>query len=154
MSERYEYAISLQIWHPSMSPGLVTRTLHLRPRIKKTAGAARRTPRGALLRSANGVLLGGINRESYWSASIIRQAVGRVGRRSSAEQHVERFCKKLRRHAQFFERIHHDGGRVQIWVSSHSRQNYTFELTPGCLDTLAAAGVGLVVDVYPHPQTW
>jgi hypothetical protein len=129
-----------------MSPGLVTRTLHLSPEMKKTAGAARRTPRGTVL--------GGIYRESYWLASIVRKAVGRVGRRSSAEQHVERFCKKLRRHAQLFKRIHDDGGRVLIWVSSHSRRNYTFELTRACLDTLAAVGVGLVIDVYPSPQRW
>jgi hypothetical protein len=99
-------------------------------------------------------LLGGVNRESYWSASILRRGVGRVGRRSAAEQHVERACKKLRCHAEFFKRIRDDGGRVQIWVSSHSRRNYTFELTPGCLDSLAAAEVGLVIDVYPYPQNW
>ena len=154
MSQRYEYAVSLRIRHPSMRPGLITRTLGLTPKIKKTAGAARRTPRGALLRSADGTLLGGVNPWSYWVADILRHGVGRVGRRSSEEQHVERLCKKLVRHAQFFKRIHHDGGQVEIWVSSHSSRNYTFELTPGRLQSLASAGVALVIDVYPYPQNW
>jgi len=154
MSERYEFAISLRISHPTMSPGSITRRLRLAPKIKKTAGAARRTPRGGLLRAADGTLLGGVNRESYWSADIIRPGVGRVGRRSAAEQHVERLCKKLVRHADFFTRIHREGGHVSVWVSSHSRRNYTFELTPRCLKWLAAAGVALVIDVYPYPQNW
>jgi hypothetical protein len=122
--------------------------------MKKTAGAARRTPRGALLRTASGTLLGGVNPESYWVADVIRHGVGAAGRRSSAEQHVERLCRKLLRHAEFFRRIRHDGGDVRVWVSSHSRRNYTFELTPRCLESLAAAGVALVIDVYPYPQNW
>jgi hypothetical protein len=144
MTERYDFAISLRIWHPSMSPGLITRRLQLTPRLKKTTGAARRTPRGTLL--------GGVNPESYWVADVVRHGVGSAGRRSSAEQHVERFCKKLVRHAEFFRRVHRDGGHVRVWVDSHSRRNYTFELTPQCLKSLEAAGVALVIDVYPYPQ--
>jgi hypothetical protein len=154
MSEPYDFAISLRIWHPSMSPGLITRRLRLAPRTKKTVGAARRTPRGALLRMANGTRLGGVNPESYWVADVIRHGVGSVGRRSAAEQYVERFCKKLVRHAEFFRRIRRDGGHVRVWVDSHSRRNYTFEWTPRCLESLAAAGVALVIDVYPYPQNW
>jgi len=101
MSERYDFAISLRIWHPSMSPASITRRLRLTPRIKKTAGAARRTARRALLRAASGTLLGGVNPESYWVADVIRHGVGSAGRRSSAEQHVERFCRKFVRHAEF-----------------------------------------------------
>ena len=154
MSERYSFAISLRIWHPSMSPGLITRRLRLRPWTRKTAGAARRTPRGTLLRSASGKLLGDVNPESYWSADIIRHGVGSAGHRSSAEQHVERLSKKLFRHAEFFRRIRRDGGHVRLWVDSYSRRNYTFELTPRCLESLAAAGVALVIDVYRYPQNW
>jgi hypothetical protein len=127
MSERYDFAISLRIWHPSMSPGSITRRLRLAPRTKKTGGAARRTPRGALLRMANGTRLGDVNPESYWVADVIRHGVGSVGRRSAAEQCVERCCKKLVRHAEFFRRIRRDGGHVRVWVDSHSRRNYTFE---------------------------
>ena len=154
MSERYDFAISLRIWHPSMSPASITRRLRLTPRIKKTAGAARRTARRALLRAASGTLLGSVNPESYWVADVIRHGVGSPGRRSSAEQHVERFCRKLVRHAEFFRRVHRDGGHVRVWVDSHSRRNYTFELTPRCLASLESAGVALVLDVYPYPQSW
>ena len=154
MSKRYEFAISLRIWHPSMSPGSITRRLRLTPSIKRTAGTARRTPRGAPLRTASGTLLGGVNSESYWVADVIRHGVGSVRRRSSAEQHVERLCKKLLRHAAFFRRIQRDRGHVRVWVDSHSRRNYAFELTPRCLESLAAAGVSLVIDVYPYPQNW
>src|SRR6058998_2678303 len=134
MAERYDFAISLRIWHPSMSAGSITRRLRLVPRIEKTAGAARRTPSGALLRTASGTLLGGVDPEPYWVADVIRHGVGSAGRRSSAEQHVERLCKKLVRHAQFFRRIHRDGGHVRVWVDSHSRRNYTFEWTPRSLE--------------------
>jgi len=86
MSERYDFAISLRIWHPSMSPASITRRLRLTPRIKKTAGAARRTARRALLRAASGTLLGGVNPESYWVADVIRHGVGlrAVGRPRSS----------------------------------------------------------------------
>jgi hypothetical protein len=137
-----------------MPPGSITRRLRLAPRITKTAGAARRTPRGALLRSANGALLGGVNRESYWVTHVIRHGVGSAGRRSSKERYIERFCKKLIRHADFFRRIRLEGGHVRLWVDSHSRRNYALEFTPECLESLAAAGVALVIDVYPYPQNW
>jgi hypothetical protein len=39
-------------------------------------------------------------------------------------------------------------------VDSHSQTNYTFELTPTCLELLARAGIAVVFDVYPHPQNW
>jgi len=143
MSEHYEFAISLRIWHPSMSPGSITRRLRLTPRITKTAGAARRDGRGKAL--------GGVNRQSYWSADVIRHGVGAAGRRSSAEQRVERLCKKLVRHAEFFRGIHRAGGHVRIWVDSQSRRNYTFEFTAKCLQSLAAAEAALVIDVYPDP---
>src|SRR6185369_10458761 len=146
MSERYEFAIPLRIWHPSMPPGSITRRLRLSPRLTKTAGAARRDPRKKAL--------GGVNRESYWTTTVIRHGVGRAGRRSAAEQHLQRFCEKLLRHADFFSRIHRDGGSVRRWVDSHSRRNYTFELTPKSLESLSAAGVTLVIDVYPYPQNW
>src|SRR5438552_1451920 len=147
MSERYDFAISLRIWHPSMSPASITRRLRLTPRIKKTAGAARRTARRALLRAASGTLLGGATPESYWVADVIRHGVGSASRRSSAEQHVERFCKKLVRHAEFFRRAKHDRDQVRIWVDSHRRRNYTFELTPRCLETHEGAEIALVIDV-------
>jgi len=154
MSERYEFALSLRIWHPSMSPGSITRRLRLTPTIRKTAGAARRTPRGALLRSANGSLLGGVNRGSYWVTDVIRHGVGSADRRSAVEHHIERFCKKLIRHASFFRRIRLEGGHVRLWVDSHSPRNYALELTPECVKSLAAADVTLVIDVYPYPQNW
>jgi hypothetical protein len=37
-------------------------------------------------------------------------------------------------------------------VDSYSRHNYTFVLTPACLESLRAARVELGIDVYPYPQ--
>jgi hypothetical protein len=154
MAQAYEFAVSLRIWHPSISTESITRKLRLRPSLTKTAGRRRRTPLGAPLRSADGRLLGGANRESYWVADIIRPGVRSTGRQASAERHIERICRRLRRHAEFFRRIRREGGDVRIWVDSHSRRNYAFELTPACLEVLAAAAVALVIDVYPYPQNW
>ena len=145
MSQWYEFAISLRIWHPSMLPASITKRLRLSPHITKTAGAARRTPQGNLL--------GGVNRESYWSADITPRGM-RSSKRQRVEAHIARLSRKLIRHGEFFKQIHRDGGQVRIWVDSHSQTNYTFELTPTCLELLARAGIAVVFDVYPHPQNW
>jgi len=154
VSERYEYALSLRIGQPSMSPGAITRRIRLKPQFTWAAGSPRRTPRGAPLRSADGRFLGGVRRDSYWSAHIVRYRVGRCGRPLAAEILIEKFCRRLVRHAEFFKRIWDECGHVWLWVDSHSGLNYTFTLSPDCIGLLAAAGVMLVIDVYPYPQNF
>ena len=136
-----------------MPPGVITKRLGMKPRFKWTAGSVRRTPRGALLRSADGKLLG-VNRESYWCGDVVRYRIGRCGKSSAAEAQIEKFCRKLVRHAGFFKHIWEEGGHVWLWVDSHSTLNYTFVLSPTCLDLLASASVALVIDVYPNPQNF
>jgi hypothetical protein len=80
--------------------------------------------------------------------------VGRCGKPSAAEAQIERFCRKVARHAAFFEQIRDEGGDVRLWVSSHSRLNYVFDLTPICIGLLATAGIALVIDVYGYPQNF
>ena len=62
--------------------------------------------------------------------------------------------RKLIRHGDFFRQIQRDGGQVRLWVDSHGKTNYAFELTSDNLELLAAIGVTLVFDIYPYPQNW
>ena len=43
-------------------------------------------------------------------------------------------------------------GKVEIWVSSHGKDNYALVLHPDCVVRLAALDITLVHDVYGVPQ--
>jgi hypothetical protein len=58
--QRYSYSIALRIWHPNITPDLITRALGISPNRSCEAGKPRSTPKGTLLE--------GTYRESYWNA--------------------------------------------------------------------------------------
>jgi Domain of unknown function (DUF4279) len=58
--QRYSYSISLRIWHPNITPEVISRALGVQPNRSWEAGKPRCTPKGTPLE--------GTYRESYWNA--------------------------------------------------------------------------------------
>ena len=54
-------------------------------------------------------------------------------------------------HADFLRQVAAQG-KVEIWVSSHGKDNYALVLAPDCVMRLAALDITLVHDVYGVPQ--
>lgn len=134
----YSYILDLRIWHPSLDPDLVTRTLGLQPSIAWRAGDPRKTPKGTALE--------GVRSEGYWSANPFSYG-WRESTDALVEDALEELITHLLPHEDFLREISR-GGVVRIWVSSQSHRNYAFELPPTMLIRLASIGATVVHDVY------
>jgi hypothetical protein len=143
--QRYSYSIALRIWHPNITPDLITHALGISPSRACEAGKPRSTPKGALLE--------GTYRESYWNADPF----GR-GEYSSTDDLVEDALAEvlhlLEPKRDFLLKLRGDGARVLVQISSFSGRNYAFELSPELMRRYAAIGVSLAHDVYPCAQSW
>jgi len=134
----YSYILDLRIWHPTLDPDLVTRTLGLEPSIAWRAGDPRKTPKGTVLE--------GVRSEGYWSANPFS-----YGWRESTDAQVEDALEELITYLSPYEdflREISQGGAVRIWVSSQGNRNYALELPPSMLSRLASVGATVVHDVY------
>ena len=108
----YSYILDLRIWHPTLDPDLVTRTLGLEPSIAWRAGDPRKTPKGTVLE--------GVRSEGYWSANPFS-----YGWRESTDAQVEDALEELITYLSPYEdflREISQGGAVRIWVSSQGNR--------------------------------
>lgn len=146
-SRTYEFVIDLRFRHPSIDPKVITRALRMRPRRAWRAGDSRRTSKGEPLE--------GTYDGSYWSKPITSRRKwvrATVGSGLVAEKYVVKLLKLLEDHASLLRRIRRDGGSAEIWISSHSVQNYPFIITPETSMSLMRAGITLIIDIYPCRQ--
>jgi hypothetical protein len=140
--QQYTYAIALRIWHPTIDPSAITVALGVEPARSMMAGQARQTPKGTPLE--------GTYRESYWSASPLREG-WTPSSDDQAEDAMAELLALLKPHADYLLALRRTGGRLLIQISSHSRRNYALEIPPEMLTDCASLGVGFAHDVYPYP---
>lgn len=136
--QRYSYILDLRIWHPTLDPDLVSRTLGLEPQTNWRAGDSRKTPKGTLLE--------GVRSEGYWSTNPFSYR-WRESTDAQIEDALEELVAFLEPHRDFLRGIS-QGGTIRVWVSSQSNRNFAFELTPNMLARLASLGATFVHDVY------
>ena len=134
----YSHVLNLRIWHPTLDPDVVTRTIGLKPHIAWRAGDPRKTPKGTLLQ--------GTRTEGYWSSDPFSYG-WRDSTDDQVEDALEELLKVLEPHRDFLSGIS-QGGAVRIWVSTHSNRNFALELPPKMLGRLASLGITFVHDVY------
>lgn len=121
-----------------LDPDIVSSTLGLKTQRNWHAGDPRKTLKGTLLE--------GVRSEGYWSANPFSYG-WRESTDAEIEDALEELITFLEPHRDFLRNIS-QGGTVRIWVSSHSRRNYAFELSPGMLTRLASLGATFVHDIY------
>ena len=143
--QKYNYSIRLRIWHPSIHPDVISKTLQIGPNNIFIVGEPRRTPKGALLE--------GTYNTNYWSAypSDVRDCFsGDV----KAEDSLNSIIEALQNHTSFFGDILASGGKALLEICSYGNENYAFVFPPKLLKKCVAANLSLVVDVYPVQQNW
>ena len=143
--QNYSFSLAVRIWHPSIDPAEITRALGINPRKMSLVGDKRKTPKGQLL--------GGVYRESYWWADPFDRGEYLSTDALAVDALVD-VLNLLEPHKPFLLRLRSEGARLNLEVSSFSRQNYTFEFPPELLIKCAELGLSLVHDVYPYPQDW
>jgi hypothetical protein len=136
----YSYSISLRVFHPTIDPVEISKTLSLSPARMCKVGAPRQTPKGTPLE--------GVYRETFWYTKLVPE-----GERSSNDTLLEEFLfdtyQQLRAHREFFARVRAEGGRVELFIGTFGDRNYGFEFSPQLLASFGEFGVSLSFDVYP-----
>lgn len=132
--EAVRFKASLRIRHPSLEPSEISRRLSLVPAHSWGAGDQRRSP--------NGTSLGGVHRETYWTAPLrLHQA--------TLEGIVGEACDRLSSYRAFFAQIRGSGGRVELFVGCFEERNWGAVLDADVLLACGELGLELALDVYP-----
>ncbi|HVW68207.1 MAG TPA: DUF4279 domain-containing protein [Steroidobacteraceae bacterium] len=129
----FSYAVALRVRHPSLDPGLLTKTLHLDPAHSWRAGEPRR--------SVTGAALGGEHRESYWSAPLPSQAVGAAA--LPLELFLGQQLVQLNRHRDFLARLQDEGGQLSLLVELAPVENAVLTLSTSVSRKLADLNIEL-----------
>ena len=139
----YEFTMSLRIRHPHAEPAEITRVLGIEPQHTWRAGDPRRDPAG-------GELLG-THRESYWMGRLMVEpelASDHVG----VESVILRTLAQLRKSSAFLATLKDEGGAAELQVSIFAREEFCLELLPESLGLLGRLGLGVVLEIKPHPH--
>lgn len=135
----YSFTVSLRANHPSCDLSFLSALLSLERRHGWMAGEERVTPKGKAL--------GGLRKQSYWSARIT------PGEVSSEEQPLEdvldRSVAKLLELGQQLSDFHVTGGTLNYFVGLYGVRNYGLVFPIGLMQRLADAKIELQLDIYP-----
>lgn len=138
-----KYEISLRLWHPSIDPADITKAIGVEPKFKHKVGLPRHAPSGAPLK--------GVYKESYWCANLVSWCENNS---SVIEEDLANLIVRLSPQKEFFSKIQNDGGRITLWISTHSLTNYCIQLPASLMLGLSNIGLSVIIDVYPYPQNW
>jgi hypothetical protein len=141
--QRYTFSVALRIWHPTIDPEVISRTLGLPARHSSMAGTERATPQGRLL--------GGTHAESYWHADPFDRGEYE-STDDQAEDVLADVADLLAPEKAFLLLLREQGARIHLQVASFGPRNYAVELSPALLLACSALGVSIVHDVYACAQ--
>jgi len=134
----FDYAVSLQVSHPTKDLEAVTKELGLLPQTCWRSGEPKKTPQGELL--------AGVRAESYWSYRF-EHPDG-----ISLSDFLESVANKLKVHEQFLQSLSLAGGSLRLFIGWFSGSNSGDQFTWELLNKLAGLRIGLSFDVYGEPQ--
>lgn len=138
--QSYTFAIALRIWHPSIDPELISRSLDLKAKYSGAAGAVRVTPKGRKLE--------GTYSESYWHSDPFERGEY-VSTDDIVEDALADVVELLKPKKAFLLLLREQGARIHIQVASFGNRNYAIELAPAFLATCSELGLSFVHDVFP-----
>lgn len=135
----YHFRISLRVRHPSITPEEITKEFGFEPTRFWKVGEPRTTPAGILLK--------GINRESYWTADL---CAGRWPLEINEAIHSS--LKELMRRRSFLHRIRAEGGRAEFFIGWFFENQSGDVLSHECMALAGDLQIDLQFDVYPPDQ--
>lgn len=139
----FRYCVSLRFRHPTIDPAIISKKLSLKPKFSWKAGEPRTTPKGTML--------GGIRKESYWTAPLhSKQSL------SSSKKSFEKFLStaldELEPHSKFIKKIAKEGGGAEFFIGLYGSKNFEMELEPDLLKRFGKMGIRLALDIYPEVE--
>jgi len=142
--QNYSFKIRLRIWHPTINPDAITNALGIKPNRSWQKGNKRTTPKGTSL--------SGRYRESYWNADPFN-----YGEYQSTDELaidvIVSVLDILKAHKSFLKKLHKDGARIVLQVSSFSHRNYAIEIPPKIMQNLSELKISFAHDIYPYMQS-
>ena len=140
----YEFAMSLCVRHPDIDPAQITRALGLQPGHVWSRGEERM--------DAEGAVLGGTHRGSYWLCEIAPRPRF-SGERLNVEGEMSRILNMLRKSIGFMQDLHHGGGTAELFVTIFSRGDFRVELFPEEAALLGRMGIAMTIEIKPYAKT-
>lgn len=123
----FSYSVSLRVRHPTLNISVLTDKLRLEPAHAWTAGEPRR--------SQTGSPLGGVHRDSYWSAPLPAQMIGPNS--MPLELFFSQQVLQLGRHRDFLGQLQSEGGEVSLLVELAPVANTSLTLSSATARKLA-----------------
>lgn len=148
------FSVSLRVRHPSMDPDVITGTLGITPEHFWGCGEPRR--------SASGAKLGGMHRDTYWSATL-PEVMAQQGLVSSGRTpwpiepaaYLARQVLQLKRHRIFFEQICTEGGEASLMIELAAESETALRLDAALMRQLADLGLAVdfeIISEMPAPR--
>ncbi len=139
----YSFVVSLRANHPTRELSFLTEVVKLQPQYSWSAGDARATSKGTAL--------GGIRKESYWSAPITLKETS--SEEWQLEDVLEQSVNELLSQASQLEDFFNTGGSLNYFIGLYGARNYGLIFSPDLMAKLSKARVELQLDMYPSQRT-
>lgn len=123
----FSYSVSLRVRHPTLNLDVLTDKLRLEPDHMWTAGEPRR--------SQTGTALGGVHRDSYWSAALPAQMIG--ANSMPLELFFSQWVMQLYRHRDVLSELQKDGGEISLLVELSPEANASLTFSSATARKLA-----------------
>ena len=138
----YEFTMALSIRHPNVEPTEITRALGIEPQHSWKVGDQRR--------GAEGEVLDGTYRETFWTARLMTEPeLASDG--VSVESVLLRTLAQLRKSFDFFTDLSRIGGVAELQVSIFGREDFHLEFLPESLSLLGRLGLVISLNITPQP---
>ncbi len=135
MSDELLYSIRILIIHPTLASEEITAALNLQPRMAKTVGQPRQTPKGQTM--------GGVWPDTRWSTWETR----------SGDRYffkcLDKLLDRFSEHRTFLHRIVETGGEINFLVELPGQSNIGDMLTERTVAKLADLKGSLGAEVFP-----
>jgi len=135
----YQYVISLRIWHPTLPKEQISNKVGRNAKYGWTAGDPRLSPKGNPI--------GGLRKSSYWTSELTSGTI--ISDPVEVEQALSGFIDDLAPLSVFFNGVHADNGKVELFVGLFSEGNIVVDLDSSLMGKLAQAGLSICLDYYP-----
>jgi len=138
----YNFTMSLGLRHPDIDPARITQALALEPDHVWRRGDRRV--------DANGAVLTGAHRDSYWVADFVRSSA-LVGERADVEGELSRLLQSLRKAMEFMQGLRHGGGAAELFVTIYASGDFHLSLMADEASLLGRLGITMTLEVKPFP---
>ena len=140
--QTYKFKLDLRIWHPDLDPEEISKTLNFQPDTFWKNGDAKKTPTGSLLQ--------GMHSETYWASNPFSNG-WRYSTEALIEEAINELITYLDKYIEFLQEISQEG-IIRLWISSHSKSNFSIEIPPRMSAKFSELGLTFIHDAYQVPQ--